>query len=72
MNIYLLFLLGVAFGSIATIVIMEVTSAHGYFKVEPVEPDEGTYSVNISVSKGYNLMKKKHIILHRDPNCSQK
>lgn len=72
MNVYLLFLLGVAFGSIVTRVIMDVTSAHGHFKVEPVEPDEGTYSVNISVSKGYNLMKKKHIILHRDSNCSQK
>lgn len=72
MNIYLLFLLGVAFGSIATRAIMDITSAHGYFKVEPVEPDEGTYSVNISVSKGHNLMKKKYIILRRDPNRSQK
>ena len=62
----LIFAIGVLMGTIVTLVILAIQSGVGYFKVDPVEPDEGTYSVNVRLEANQNLLKKKMIILHRE------
>lgn len=63
----LAFLMGSVVGSIVTqIVIRCWRTAHGYFKVVPVDEDEGTYSVNISIADKQDLIKARTVILARD------
>ena len=62
----LIFAIGVLMGTIVTLVILAIQSGVGYFKVDPVEPDEGTYSVNVRLEANQNLLKKKMILLHRE------
>lgn len=67
--IYLAFLGGVALGTIITRMIINSTSAKGYFKVEPYRDEDGTeglYAVNVCLTANQDLLKKKQIILHKD------
>ena len=60
----LIFAIGVLGGSAVTLIILGIQSGVGYFKVDPVEPDEGTYSVNVRLEANQNLLKKKIILLY--------
>ena len=62
----LIFAIGVLGGSAVTLIILGIQSGVGYFKVDPVEPDEGTYSVNVRLEANQNLLKKKIILLYRE------
>ena len=62
----LIFAIGVLGGSAVTLIILGIQSGVGYFKVDPVEPDKGTYSVNVRLESNQNLLKKKMILLHRE------
>ena len=62
----LIFVIGVLGGSAVTLIILGIQSGIGYFKVDPVEPDEGTYSVNVRLEANQNLLKKNFILLHRE------
>ena len=62
----LIFAIGVLGGSAVTLIILGIRSGVGYFKVDPVEPDEGTYSVNVRLEANQNLLKKKIILLYRE------
>lgn len=62
----LIFAIGILSGSAVTLIILGIQSGVGYFKVDPVEPDEGTYSVNVRLEANQNLLKKKMILLHRE------
>ena len=61
-----IFLGGMLAGAIVLTVVLATQSGIGYFKVEPVEPDEGTYSVNVRLEANQNLLKKNFILLHRE------
>ena len=63
---FLIFVIGVLGGSAVTLIILGIQSGVGYFKVDPVEPDEGTYSVNVRLEANQNLLKKKIILLYRE------
>ena len=63
---FLIFVIGVLGGSAVTLIILGIQSGVGYFKVDPVEPDEGTYSVNVRLEANQNLLKKNFILLHRE------
>ena len=60
------FLGGMLVGAVVLTVVLATQSGIGYFKVEPVEPDEGTYSVNVRLEANQNLLKKNFILLHRE------
>ena len=62
----LIFAIGILSGSAVTLIILGIQSGVGYFKVDPVEPDEGTYSVNVRLEANQNLLKKNFILLHRE------
>ena len=62
----LIFLGGMLVGAVVLTVVLAIQSGIGYFKVEPVEPDEGTYSVNVRLEANQNLLKKNFILLHRE------
>ena len=61
-----IFLGGMLIGAIILTVVLVIQSGIGYFKVDPVEPDEGTYSVNVRLEANQNLLKKNFILLHRE------
>lgn len=61
-----IFFSGVLIGMLLTLVAFAIQSGIGYFKVDPVEPDEGTYSVNVRLEANQNLLKKKMIVLRRE------
>lgn len=61
-----IFLGGMLAGAIVLTVVLATQSGIGYFKVDPVEPDEGTYSVNVRLEANQNLLKKNFILLHRE------
>ena len=61
-----IFLGGMLVGAVVLTVVLATQSGIGYFKVEPVEPDEGTYSVNVRLEANQNLLKKNFILLHRE------
>ena len=61
-----IFLGGMLVGAIILTVVLAIRSGIGYFKVDPVEPDEGTYSVNVRLEANQNLLKKKIILLYRE------
>ena len=62
----LIFLGGILVGAVVLTVVLAIQSGIGYFKVDPVEPDEGTYSVNVRLEANQNLLKKNFILLHRE------
>ena len=62
----LIFAIGLLGGSAVTLIILGIQSGVGYFKIDPVEPDEGTYSVNVRLEANQNLLKKKIILLYRE------
>ena len=62
----LIFLGGMLVGAVVLTVVLAIQSGIGYFKVEPVEPDEGTYSVKVRLEANQNLLKKNFILLHRE------
>ena len=66
MVILVTFLGGMLVGAIILTICLAIQSGIGYFKVDPVEPDEGTYSVNVRLEANQNLLKKKFILLHRE------
>ncbi|MDY5898644.1 MAG: hypothetical protein SPJ88_01765 [Bacilli bacterium] len=61
-----IFLGGMLAGAIVLTVVLATRSGIGYFKVDPVEPDEGTYSVNVRLEANQNLLKKNFILLRRE------
>lgn len=61
-----IFLGGMLAGAIVLTVVLATQSGIGYFKVVPVEPDEGTYSVNVRLEANQNLLKKNFILLRRE------
>ena len=68
--LYLIFFGGVMIGVISSYVILDRTSAHGYFIVVPytdeeVSIDGGFYSVKVSLQKDMNIVNKNRIILHK-------
>ena len=66
MTSLVIFFSGVLLGALLTLIAFAIRSGVGYFKVDPVEPDEGTYSVNVRLEANQNLLKKKMILLHRE------
>lgn len=66
MIILVTFLGGMLVGAIVLTICLAIQSGIGHFKVDPVEPDEGTYSVNVRLEANQNLLKKKFILLHRE------
>lgn len=66
MVILVTFLGGMLVGAIVLTICLAIQSGIGYFKVDPVEPDEGTYSVNVRLEANQNLLKKNFILLHRE------
>ena len=61
-----IFLGGMLVGAVVLTVALAIQSGIGYVKVNPVEPDEGTYSVNVRLEANQNLLKKNFILLHRE------
>lgn len=61
-----IFLGGMLVGAVVLTVALAIQSGVGYFKVDPVEPDEGTYSVNVRLEANQNLLKKNFILLRRE------
>lgn len=61
-----IFLGGMLAGAIVLTVALAIQSGIGYFKVDPVEPDEGTYSVNVRLEANQNLLTKNFILLRRE------
>ena len=66
MVIMVTFLGGMLVGAVVLTVVLAIQSGIGYFKVDPVEPDEGTYSVNVRLEANQNLLKKNFILLRRE------
>ena len=58
-------------GAVVLTVALAIQSGIGYFKVDPVEPDEGTYSIKIRLTRDDKLLKKKLIILYRESQKQQ-
>ena len=67
MIILVTFLGGMLVGAIVLTIYLAIQSGIGYFKVDPVEPDEGTYSVNVRLEANQNLLKKNFTLLRREP-----
>ena len=63
---YLIFTIGVVFGSILTQFIFRRRTGYGRFKVEPYKDEEGFYTVNVALIQDYNLLKVDKIILYKD------
>lgn len=64
---YLMFLGGVFVGTIITLILRDLKSGYGWFRIEPYDDDEDDlYTVKISLKKDQALLKKKQIILKRD------
>ena len=61
-----IFLGGMLVGAVVLTGVLVIRSGIGYFKVDPVEPDEGTYSVNVRLEANQNLLKKNFILLRRE------
>lgn len=63
---YLIFTIGVAFGSILTQFIFKWRTGYGRFKIEPYKDEEGFYTVNVALAQDDNLLKMNKIILYKD------
>lgn len=58
-----IFVLGLVIGILLGMAIVYLTSAHGSYRLVPVEPDEGLYSLDVRVDRPEDLIKKDTIIL---------
>ena len=63
---YLIFTIGVAFGSILSQFIFRWRTGYGRFKVKPLDNEEGFYMVNVALAQDDNLLKANKIILYKD------
>lgn len=63
---YLIFTIGVLFGSILSQFIFRRRTGYGRFKVEPYKDEEGFYTVNVALIQDDNLLKVDKIILYKD------
>lgn len=61
------YLVGVLVGVVITLLLLVLRSALGFYRVDPVDPDEGTYSIKIRLTRDNKLLKKKLIMLYREP-----
>ena len=59
-------LVGVLVGVVITLLLLALRSTLGFYRVDPVDPDEGTYSIKIRLTRDDKLLKKKLIILYRE------
>ena len=62
----IVYLVGVLVGVVITLLLLALRSALGFYRVDPVDPDEGTYSIKIRLARDDKLLKKKLIILYRE------
>lgn len=66
---FLIFLIGVALGTVLTLLFSYIKSGYGYFIIEPFDDDEedtGFYRINVRIPSQEKLMKKKQIILYQE------
>lgn len=63
--IYLVFLGGVFVGSIITQIIVHHKTAHGYFRLDPLDEEPDFYKVHIGIEQT-RLETKNRIILKKD------
>lgn len=64
---YLIFLGGVALGTIFTFIFQHFRTAMGYFKLEPYDEDDtGFYKINIRIPGRTNLLHTDRIILRKE------
>lgn len=69
---YIMFLLGVLFGTIVTKILTDVKAGHGYFKLVPYKDEEGFYTINVRIPNEQPLDKKKIVILRKEKDDSRK
>lgn len=62
----IIYLVGVLVGVVITRLLLALRSALGFYRVDPVDPDEGTYSIKIRLPRDDKLLKKKLIMLYRE------
>lgn len=62
----IIYLVGVLVGVVITLLLIALRSALGFYRVDPVDPDEGTYSIKIRLTRDDKLLKKKLIMLYRE------
>lgn len=62
----IMYLVGVLVGVVITLLLIALRSALGFYRVDPVDPDEGTYSIKIRLTRDDKLLKKKLIMLYRE------
>ena len=62
----IIYLVGVLVGVVITLLSLALRSALGFYRVDPVDPDEGTYSIKIRLTRDDKLLKKKLIMLYRE------
>ena len=62
----IIYLVGVLVGVVITLLLLALRSALGFYRVDPVDPDEGTYSIKIRLTRDGKLLKKKLIMLYRE------
>lgn len=62
----IIYLVGVLVGVVITLLLLALRSALGFYRVDPVDPDEGTYSIKIRLTRDDKLLKKKLIMLYRE------
>ena len=62
----IIYLVGVLVGVVITLLLLALRSALGFYRVDPVDPDEGTYSIKIRLTRDNKLLKKKLIMLYRE------
>lgn len=62
----IIYLVGVLVGVVMTLLLLALRSALGFYRVDPVDPDEGTYSIKIRLTRDDKLLKKKLIMLYRE------
>lgn len=59
---------GVILGSLCTALYLIRKKVNGYFKIEPLEDEDGFYTVNVCITPNQNLLSKSSLILKRDPS----
>lgn len=69
--VYLIFLLGVAVGSIVTQIIIRYNVGRGYFKIREVDKEADMYGVDVRLIADQDLLKVKRIILKREDDTRE-
>lgn len=62
----LMFLLGLAVGSIVVYIVFRLQSGRGYFIIDKVPDTEEMYTVNVRLDPDQQLHKKKWLRLRRE------